>query len=147
MSLMKEVLKYANCFVCGDENHHGLKAKFFFDGEKAITEVTASPDFEGYRGIYHGGVISSLLDEVMIKAILAQEKYVVTVELTIRYQAPVMIGDRITFTGKLMKSKGRVYFTEGEATGPEGQVFATATAKYVEAGPEMKEQLMKSISQ
>ena len=47
---MKEVLKYANCFVCGDENHHGLKARFFYDGEKATTEVTASPEFEGYRG-------------------------------------------------------------------------------------------------
>ena len=142
---MKEVLKYANCFVCGDENHHGLKAKFFYDGEKAITEVTASPDFEGYRGIYHGGVISSLLDEGMIKAILAREKYAVTVELTVRYLAPVKIGEKITFVGKVVRNKGRVTFTEGEATGAEGQVFATATAKYIEAGPEMKEQLMKSV--
>lgn len=142
---MKEVLKYSNCFVCGDQNDHGLKAKFYYDGEKAITEVTAHGDFEGYRGIYHGGVISSLLDEVMIKAILAEEKYVVTVELTVRYFLPVRVGEKVRFTGKVTKRKGRVTFTEGEATGSDGQVFATATAKYVEAGEDLKGQLMKSI--
>ena len=75
---MKEVAKYPHCFVCGDQNVHGLKAKFFFDGEKAFTEVTADGSFEGYRGIYHGGIIATLLDEVMIKAILAQPVTAVT---------------------------------------------------------------------
>lgn len=143
---MKEVLKYSNCFVCGDHNHHGLKAKFYYDGEKAVTEITAREDFEGYRGIFHGGVISSLLDEVMIKAILAEEKYAVTVELTVRYFLPVRVGEKVRFVGKVTRQKGRVTFTEGEATGAEGQVFATATAKYVEAGADLKDQLMKSVS-
>jgi len=141
---MKEVLRYSNCFVCGDQNRHGLKAKFYYDGEKAVTEITAHEDFEGYRGIYHGGVISSLLDEVMIKAILAQEKYVVTVELTVRYFLPVRVGDKVLFSGRVTRQKGRVIFTEGEATGPDGQIFASATGKYVEAGDELRSELVKS---
>lgn len=141
---MKEVPKYPNCFVCGDQNETGLKARFYFDGEKAFTEVTASAQFEGYMGIYHGGVISSLLDEVMIKSILARGKYVVTVELTVRYLAPVNVGDRIIFSGRLVKTRGRVNFTSGEACGDDGRVFATATAKYVEADDEMRRRLMKS---
>ncbi|UCE25840.1 MAG: PaaI family thioesterase [Candidatus Zixiibacteriota bacterium] len=141
---MKEILRYSNCFVCGDQNRHGLKAKFFFDGEEAVSEITAAPEFEGYRGIYHGGIISSLLDEVMIKAILAQGKYVVTVELTVRYLLPVMVGDKITLSGRVVRSKGRVTFTEGEARGSNDRVYATATAKYIEAAPEMRKQLMQS---
>lgn len=142
---MKEVLRYPNCFVCGDQNHHGLKAKFYYDGEKAVSSVIASENFEGYKGIYHGGVISSLLDEVMIKAILAEEKYVVTVELTVRYLAPVPVGEKVNFEGRVTKQKGKVIFTKGQAAGENGSVFATATGKYVEARPGLKEQLMKSV--
>lgn len=138
---MKEVVKYANCFVCGDKNDHGLKARFFFDGAEASSEITATGDKEGYHGIFHGGIISTMLDEVMIKAILAQDIYVVTAEMNIRFLKPVMVGDKVRFTGRVTRSKGRVYFTEGEATGPNGDTFATATGKYIEAGGELKDML------
>lgn len=142
---MKEVLKYENCFVCGDKNHHGLKARFFFDGRQAVTEIIAGDEFEGYRGIFHGGIISSLLDEVMIKAILADEIYAVTAEMTIRYVAPARTGDHIKFTGKVTERRGKLFITEGQAVGENGQLLATATGKYLEAGPQLREELKKSI--
>lgn len=142
---MKEVRKYPNCFICGDQNQRGVQAKFYFDGEKAMTRVKATPAFEGYQGIYHGGVIASLLDEVMIKAILANEVYAVTAELTVRFVSPVRVGDEIELTGWVTGSKGRVYFAEGQAIGEKGKVFATASAKYIRAGDELKSELMKSI--
>ena len=142
---MKEVPKYSGCFVCGDKNAHGLQAKFFFDGEKAFTEVTAADMFEGYSGIYHGGVTATLLDEVMIKAILAREIFAVTVEMTVRYQRAIRTGDHLTFTGRLIRSKGRVYFTKGQVTNDTGEVVATAEGKYVEAKAEFKDELMQSL--
>jgi len=142
---MKEVLKYKNCFVCGDQNSTGLQAKFFFDGEKAITEITANDQFEGYAGIYHGGILSTLLDEVMIKAILAQDKYAVTAEMTIRYHRPARVGDRIRFHGRLLEQKGRMYITTGEALGDDDKPYATATGKYIEAKPSLRNELLKSI--
>ena len=142
---MKEILKYSGCFVCGDKNSSGLKARFYYDGEKASTEVIASEEFEGYRGIYHGGVISCLLDEVMIKAILALDKYAVTAEITVRFMAPVRTGDRLILTGRIVKNRQRVFLTEGEARGEDGTIYATATAKYVEADSEMKKVLVQSI--
>lgn len=144
---MKEILKYSNCFICGDRNSHGLHARFYFDGEKATTEVEASSSFEGYRGIYHGGVISSLLDEVMIKAILAREIYAVTAELTIRFVTPVRVGDRIKLTGWVTGTKGKLYFAQGEATGQDGRVYATASAKYIRARDDFEQELMNSIDQ
>lgn len=142
---MKEIVKYSRCFVCGDQNQHGLKAKFFFDGEKAFTEVTADGSFEGYAGIYHGGIIATLLDEVMIKALLAKSVVAVTVELKVRYMAPVTIGDKLSFTGRITRSKGRLYLTEGEARGDDKAICATAVGKYMEASADLKETLEASI--
>lgn len=142
---MKEVVRYSSCFVCGDKNESGLKARFFYDGEQAVTEIVALEQFEGYHGIYHGGIVATLLDEVMIKAILVQNRYAVTAELTVRFLKPVRTGEKIRFTGWVTKSKGRVFLTEGKATGENGQVFATATGRYVEADSELKPTLMNSV--
>lgn len=144
---MKEIVRYPHCFVCGEKNIHGLNAKFYHDGEKAFTEVTASEKFEGYRGIYHGGVISSLLDEVMIKAILAEDIFVVTAEMTIKYKRPVLIGEKLILIGKISDNKGKVYFTEGEVRDDKGTIYAVATGKYIRANDDLKAQLMKSLDQ
>jgi len=142
---MREVLKYSGCFVCGEKNEIGLQAKFHFDGEKAITKVKAGTLYEGYAGIYHGGILSTLLDEVMIKAILANERFAVTAEMTIRFVAPVRTGDELTITGWVTKSKGRIFVTEGKAVGKDGTVYATATGKYIEAKEELRQELVKSV--
>ncbi len=142
---MDEIIKYSHCFVCGDSNEVGLKARFFQDDRQVFTEVKASDDFEGYRGIYHGGILSTVLDEVMLKAILAIGVYAVTAEMTVRFLKPVRTGDKIKFTGRVVTSKGRIYLTEGQAFGEDGQPVATAKGKYFEPGGEFGVQLMESI--
>lgn len=142
---MKEVMKYSGCFVCGEKNIHGLKARFFFDGEEAYTEIETDRQFEGYRDIFHGGIISTILDEVMIKAILAIEKYAVTAEMTVRFHRPVPIDKKLRFTGRVTKNRGRIFLTEGGVIDTDGNVYATAAGKYIEADDAMKQQLLQSI--
>jgi uncharacterized protein (TIGR00369 family) len=142
---MREVLSYPGCFVCGHKNLHGLKAKFYYDGEKAYTEFVASESFEGYKGIFHGGIVASLLDEVMIKAILACDVFAVTAEMTIRFRQPIRTGESIRFVGRIIGEKGRLYSTEGEAIGADGTVYATATGTYLEAKPKLRAELRQSL--
>jgi len=142
---MKEVHKYSNCFICGEKNIHGLKAKFYYDGNEVFTEIVTSRDFEGYREIFHGGVVSSLLDEVMIKAILARDIYAVTAEMTVRFLKPVWVDKKVKFVGKVVKNRGRIFHTEGKALAENGDILAEASGKYVEAGNDLKDNLMKSI--
>ena len=144
---MKEVTKYAGCFVCGDHNDHGLKIKFFFDGDQVNARVTAERAYEGYRNIYHGGILSTVLDEVMIKAILAEGIFAVTAELTVKFKEPVQIGDNLTFRGRVVARKGRLFFTEGEVIGRDGLVYATAAGKYIRAREELKARLMDSLEE
>ena len=142
---MKEILRYSGCFVCGEKNVRGLQAKFFFDGSRAHTDVVADRAFEGYKSIFHGGITATLLDEVMIKSLLAVDKFAVTAEITVRYHAPVLTGDTIRFSGWMTRQKGQILYTEGTAIGINGQKYASATGVYVEADPTLKEKLLTSI--
>ena len=143
---MKEILRYPGCFVCGEKNQIGLKARFTFENGEAVTELIADERFEGYKGIYHGGIISTVLDEVMIKAILAEGKFAVTAEITVRFHLPMNVGDKLKVTGKVKEVKGRMFFTEAKAVRNGNELVTSATAKCVETKPELRARLMQSIT-
>lgn len=144
LSNMKEVLRYRRCFVCGEENIGGLKAKFYWDGEKVHCTCLATDAYEGYHGIYHGGIVATLLDEVMVKAVLASGFHSVTAEMTVRYKKPVRIGETVRYVGWIKEHKGRLFVTEAEALDERGERYATATARFLEAKADLKDQLLKS---
>lgn len=51
------------CFVCCIENPIGLKLAFYTDDEgQYIAHFRPRPEFQGYPGQLHGGIISTLLD-------------------------------------------------------------------------------------
>ena len=57
------------CFGCGRLNPCGLKLEFSeLDGDY-VTHFTGRPEHQGYDGIMHGGIISTLLDEIMARYI------------------------------------------------------------------------------
>ncbi len=143
---MKEILRYPGCFVCGEKNQIGLKARFIFHNGEAVTEIIADNRFEGYKGIYHGGIISAILDEAMIKSILAEEKFAVTAEITVRFHLPINVGDMIKVTGRVKEVKGRMYYTVAKAVRNGNEMVASATGKCVEAKPALLSRLRQSIA-
>ncbi len=134
---MKEVPKYSHCFACGDKNKAGLQVKFYADENGTFAQFTPRAQFEGYKGITHGGIVATLLDEIMVKAILTDE-VAVTAEMTVRYKQPVRTGERLTLTAHVENHRGRFYTTVGEARRDDGVVVATATGKYLAVSPEFK---------
>jgi len=142
---MKEILKYPGCFVCGENNNFGLKARFYYENREAVTDIVADKRFEGYKGIFHGGIISTILDEAMIKAILAENKYAVTAEITVRFHLPINVGDKLRIIGKVSETKGRMFFTEAKALRNGQEIVASANGKCFEAKPELLSRLKQSI--
>ncbi len=143
---MQEIIKYDHCFICGDLNPLGLQARFFYDGEFATTTVVASGQREGYYGILHGGIIGSLLDEVMVKVLLAEEIYAVTAEMTVKYHRPIPTGTRLTVRGRKTGQRRRLYHTEAMAEDEAGTIYASATGKCIEVTGELRAQLTQSIA-
>ena len=142
---MKEIAKYSHCFVCGDQNESGLRIKFYADDGGAVARYTTQEGFQGYRGITHGGILATLLDEIMAKAIIAEGIVPVTAEMTVRFKKPARTGDQILFTARVLKKRGPVYITEAEARREDGEMLATATGKYMAVSGELKSQLLDSL--
>lgn len=142
---MREVSKYKYCFVCGDQNENGLKAQFFAVEDGTVrSEYIVEQRFAGYDNIMHGGIAASLLDEVMIKAILKDDILAVTAEMTVKFKSPVYVGQKLELTGRVLEAKGRLYRTEGRAE-VDGKIVASATGTYIKARGELAEELAQSL--
>ena len=74
------------CFVCGKKNPIGLKLDFSFDGKTITTEFVPQKEHQGYFNIVHGGIISTLLDEAMVKLAIEMGMPAVTARMDIRLQ-------------------------------------------------------------
>jgi acyl-coenzyme A thioesterase PaaI-like protein len=142
---MQLIKRYSNCFVCGDKNRCGLKVDFFDQDGVARAQYEASGDFEGYKDILHGGIISALLDEVMIKSILARDILAVTASIEVRFKQPIKTGERLSLEGRIVEDKGKVITTEGKVLKEDNTVAALGFARYVKADQRMKTVLEQSL--
>lgn len=116
------------CFVCGKENPIGLQLTFIEKDESYITTFTARPEYQGYDGIMHGGLVSTILDEVMVRYLNAKGLNAVTAKLEVRFRKPTPIGQQLTATGKITGKRGNMYELVSEITLPDGTITAQGKA-------------------
>jgi len=101
------------CFVCGPANPIGLKLKFRIDGDVCRAEFTPNEAHMGYQGLTHGGIIFSLLDDVMANWLWLQGERCFTARADIRYRESLPIGTPVRIEGRMLKRKGRLVQLEG----------------------------------
>jgi acyl-coenzyme A thioesterase PaaI-like protein len=119
------------CFCCGTKNPIGLKLKFEMlpDG-RMQTFWTPKTEHQGFRDIVHGGLVATLLDEVMIRLLCALGIHAVTAELQTRLLKPLRAGTRYRFESRLVQDRGRLVMAEGEGFDVEsGEKVASGSAK------------------
>jgi uncharacterized protein (TIGR00369 family) len=138
---MKTIPNYPYCFVCGDKNKIGLKVAFFFDEGKAKAQYTPTREFEGYKDICHGGILSALLDEVMIYSIIAHGIITVTVQMEVKFKKPAKIGETLFLEGQITDDKGKILLTEGKIFKQDGTIIAESKGKFFRAEGEKKKEL------
>jgi uncharacterized protein (TIGR00369 family) len=80
------------CFGCSQNNTSGLKLQFEEDDMFVCATWQPTSDYQGYVNILHGGIISTLMDEVGAWCInLKLGTAGVTSEMKIKYLSPVFI--------------------------------------------------------
>jgi acyl-coenzyme A thioesterase PaaI-like protein len=98
------------CFVCGIENPIGLKLRFYTDDEgRCLARFQPRPEHQGFPGQLHGGISTTLLDEVMGRVLLHQDVWAMTGRLELKFSRPVPLDQELTIIGELTRNRARAY--------------------------------------
>ncbi len=123
------------CFVCGERNPAGVHVRFYEQEDGSVlARFTGCEHHQGYPGRRHGGVITSIMDETIGRAIMiryGEQVWGVTAELTVRFRKPVPLDVELTAVGRITEEKRRMFEGTGEIYLPDGSVAAEAHGKYV----------------
>lgn len=123
---------HPNCIVCSADHRSGLHLEFTLleDGSVQAT-FDCGEAFQGYPGLLHGGVISSLLDGAMTNCLFAHGRQGITGELKVRFRHPVIIDRLAIVRAWIDRSISPFHVLHGELIQDEW-VKAKATGKFVE---------------
>lgn len=88
-------------------------------------------DYQGATGFVHGGIIATLLDEVMSKANRFRNARAVTAELNVEYLKPVRVGEDLIIEGWETEAKGRNLFLQSEIRDSAGNLLARGRGRFV----------------
>ena len=131
-----------NCFACGTLNTGGLHLDLHVDGERCWTDLEIPERFQGWDEIAHGGIVATILDEVMAWSLVDADNWGLTARLTVAFKRPVPLGRPIHVEGWITESRRRVITTAGRMVAAgSGEVLATAEALYVAATDDRKREL------
>jgi len=122
------------CFVCGTENTFGLHAKFLeLEDGRLCAEFVAQDQHQSYPGRMHGGIISTILDEVIGRTIQITDPDVfgVTIELNVHFRKPVPLNTPVRVVAEITEQKERHFTGEAKLLLDDGSVAANATARYL----------------
>ena len=126
------------CFGCGGGNPRGMKLAFEMDesSKRVIGRFRLGPEYQGATGFIHGGIIATLLDEVMSKVSRFSNARAVTAELTIEYLLPVRVDEELRVEGFAARREGRQLYHEGEIRDATGNLLARGRGRFVIIDPE-----------
>ena len=130
-----------NCFACGELNDVGLHLRLNLESGRCWTELQMPRRFEGWEGIIHGGILCTILDEVMAWALVEHDNWGVTARMSIDFRKPVTVGQAIRAEGWITESRRRIQVTAGRIVDSEGVELAVAEATYVAASGARKREL------
>jgi acyl-coenzyme A thioesterase PaaI-like protein len=103
------------CFVCGPDNPLGLRLAFRLEGDYCRAEFVPGPFHGGYDEMAHGGIIYSVLDDVMANWLFLRGTRAHTARCEIRYREPLALGETVLLEGTLVKRKGRLALMKATA--------------------------------
>ncbi len=97
------------CFGCGPDHPHGFRLAFVREGDAVVTRFVPRDDHQGPPGIMHGGLVSTLADEVAAWTVIGLlGKFGFTGAFDARLKRPVRVGVEVEGRGTLANAGSRV---------------------------------------
>ena len=145
----KESLKHlpnrtdSMCFGCSPANPTGLRLEFFTDDESIFSWVKVPGHLSGWKNLVHGGVISTILDEIMGRSVIYKMKCLaMTKSMTVDFLKPIPIDKELRAEGRLIEIKNeREVLAEGLIFGEAGELCARSRGTFAFFKPNDGEKL------
>lgn len=128
------------CFACGELNEHGLQLQLHADAQGCWTELSLDERFQGWESVAHGGIIATILDEVMAWSVIGRGTWGVTARLNLAFRKPIPTGRPLRAEGWVVEDRKRTIRTEGRVLDAEtGTVLASGEGTFMAAPPDQLE--------
>jgi uncharacterized protein (TIGR00369 family) len=130
---MRALPHTASCFVCGESNSSGLKIRFETDGTLVRARFLPRPEHIGFKKTIHGGILATLLDEIMVWACAVRTgRFAYCADLNVRFLSLARPGEEIFASAELVANRrNKLFEAKGELRNAAGLVLATAAGKYL----------------
>ncbi len=132
-----------SCFVCGRDNPVGLSTRWVNDPERGEVRTTVEiPEhFNGYPGTVHGGILTALLDEAVVRTALLDggfDDLMVTAKLEVAFRRPTPTRTPVTVVARITRRGASRVVAEAELRLADGAVTASAEALLTRPPPEVR---------
>lgn len=131
-----QFISNGQCFVCGENNPHGLKIKFQVDRQKQTIQTLFTVDsiYQGWDGIVHGGILATLLDEAMANLVYELGLNGIAASLEVRFKKPAPILQPLRIFGEIIEVHKKLVKAKSSISREDGTVLATGMATFVRQG-------------
>src|SRR5258705_6198626 len=126
---LNDTSAYQRCFACGARNPDGLRLVFRREGDAIVTELTPDARFQGSRGVVHGGILATLLDETLSRIATAQGRWMMRARLEVRYRAAAPLGQTLRVSARTLATRARMLTAAGEIRLADDPATVIATAE------------------
>lgn len=104
--------------------------QFYDNGDNEVrSDYTVASRYQSYPGIVHGGILASMLDEVVgrVAMIGDHHHFMVAVKLQVLYRHPVPVETPLKIRGRVERMRGRLGKAVGEIILPDGTIACEAS--------------------
>jgi len=118
------------------DNPGGLHLQFQIDPDRQHLQSMFIPTeiYQGWDGIVHGGILSTLLDEAVAKLAYELGYDAVTVKLMVTFRRPAKIRHPLHIFGELTRVTSRVIEGHSRIEDENGNIVAEGHARLIRAG-------------
>lgn len=119
------------CFGCGPANPGGLKMDFYSDGKTIVSWISVPDHLSGWNSLAHGGVVATIVDEVMGRAVIFLLKSLpMTKSIRIDFIKPVYVGMELRVEGRIIEKRDREALVEAIILDENGETFTRSEATF-----------------
>jgi uncharacterized protein (TIGR00369 family) len=132
-----------NCFGCSPVNPSGLQMKFYPSESAVYSKVTVPDHLCGWSNLVHGGVLTTIMDEIMSwAAIYLLKRVPMTKSIAVDFLKPVYVGRALQVQGTVLEKTGkREALMEGSIFNEDDACCARATGTFAVFSPAVARRL------